>query len=163
MARYLRRLELAQLAVLATAAVVSGEVGGVPIVTLLAGDAKAHAGYCSSARLRYFRTTVCTLTERVTLRQSALSSPYAVLDGRVDLLIDRIVSCPASSHVTLLKKASACRCDIRGKWLLLKHRCPGTIAVRHRLSSELHFRSWTVRARPGPACRDFRYLTLGLR
>src|SRR5215471_17310826 len=104
MQRCIRRLELAQLAVLAAAAVVAGKVGGVPIVTLLAGDAKAYARYCGPARLRYCGTTVRTLAEGFTLRQAALGPTYAVLDGRVDLLVDRVVSCPASRHVPLLNK-----------------------------------------------------------
>src|SRR5579862_4322255 len=104
-------LALAQLAVLAAAAVVAREVGGIAVVTLLAADTKAHAGYCRSARLRYCSTTVRTLVERLTLRQSALSATYAVLDGRADLLVDRVVSCPACSHVALLKEGSVCRGD----------------------------------------------------
>src|SRR5215471_17002263 len=100
------RLELAQLAVLAAAAVVAGKMGSVPIVTFLAGDAKAHAGYCGPARLRYCGTTVRTLAEGLTLRQAALGPTYAVLYGGVNLLVDRVVSCPAGSHVTLLKKVS---------------------------------------------------------
>src|SRR5262249_29694541 len=48
--------------------------------------------------------TVRTLAEGLTLRQAALGPTYAVLDGRVDLLVDRVVSCPASSHVALLKR-----------------------------------------------------------
>src|SRR6516162_10058955 len=109
MQRYITSLKLAQLAVLAAAAVVAGRVGsGAPIVTLLAGDAKAHAGYCGPARLRYCGTTVRTLAKGLTLRQAALGPTYAVLDGRVDLLVDRVVSCPASSHVALLKERSVC-------------------------------------------------------
>src|SRR5690242_18307421 len=97
-------LVLAQLAVLAATAVVARKVGAVPIVTLLAGDAKAHAGYCGLARLRYCGTTVRTLAQGLTLRQTALGPTYAILDGRVDLLVDRVVSCPARSHVALLRK-----------------------------------------------------------
>ena len=81
------------MAVLAAAAVVAGKMGGVPIVTLLAGDAKAHARYCGPARLWYCGTTVRTLTEGLTLRQAALGPTYAVLYGRVNLLVDRVVSC----------------------------------------------------------------------
>src|SRR6516162_7233347 len=109
MQRCITRLVLAQLAVLAAAAVVAGKVGAVPIVTLLAGDAKAHPGYCGLARLRYGGTTGRTLAEGLTLRQAALGPTYAVLDGRVDLLVDRVVSGPASSHVALLKEGSVCR------------------------------------------------------
>src|SRR6516162_7584563 len=119
MQRYITSLKLAQLAVLAAAAVVAGRVGsGAPIVTLLAGDAKAHAGYCGPARLRYCGTTVRTLAKGLTLRQAALGPTYAVLDGRVDLLVDRVVSCPASSHVALLKeRISVPKGDTGGKWL----------------------------------------------
>src|SRR5215472_12817337 len=99
MQRCLTSVQLAQLAVLASAAVIAGKLSGVPIVTLLAGDAKAHPGYCGPARLRYYGTTACTLAEGLTLRQATLCSTYAVLDGRVDLLVHRVVSCPASSHV----------------------------------------------------------------
>src|SRR5215468_5825009 len=106
MRRRIRRLELAQLAVLAAAAVVAGKMGGVPIITLLAGDAKADPWYCGPARLRYCGTTVRTLAEGLTLRQAALGPTYAVLDGCVNLLVDRVVSCPAGSHLALLKKSS---------------------------------------------------------
>src|SRR6516225_1550760 len=109
MQRCITRLVLAQLAVLAAAAVVAGKVGAVPIVTLLAGDAKAHPGYCGLARLRYGGTTGLTLAEGLTLRQASLGPTYAVLDGRVDLLVDRVVSGPASSHIELLKEGSVCR------------------------------------------------------
>src|SRR5215510_7443349 len=126
MQRCITRLELAQLAILAAATVVAGKVGGVPIVTLLAGDAKAHAGYCGPARLRYCGTTVRALAEGLTLRQAALGPTYAVLDGRVDLLVDRVVSCPAGSHVALLKRRiSLPRGDTGGKWLLLKPNAQG--------------------------------------
>src|SRR5215831_16701772 len=93
MQRCIRRLELAQLAVLAAAAVVAGKMGGVPIVTLLAGDAKAHAGYCGPACLRYCGTTVRTVAEGLTLRQAALGPTHAVLYGRVNLFLDRVVIC----------------------------------------------------------------------
>src|SRR5215467_5564759 len=79
-------------------------MGAVPIVTILAGDAKAHARYCGPARLWYCGATVRTLAEGLTLRQAALGPTYAVLDSRVDLLVDSVVTCPASSHVALLKK-----------------------------------------------------------
>src|SRR5215469_12229770 len=79
-------------------------MGSVPIVTVLAGDAKAHAGYCRPARLRYCGTTVRTLAEGLTLRQAAPGATNAVLYGRVNLLVDRVVSCPAGSHLALLKK-----------------------------------------------------------
>src|SRR6516225_12301129 len=128
MQRCITRLVLAQLAVLAAAAVVAGKVGAVPIVTLLAGDAKAHPGYCGLARLRYGGTTSRTLAEGLTLRQAALGPTYAVLDGRVDLLVDRVVSCPAGSHVAFLKKSiSLPRDDTCGKCLLLK---PNALSVR---------------------------------
>jgi hypothetical protein len=99
-----RGLELTQLAVFAATAVIARKMSGIPIVTLLAGNAKAHAQYCRPARLRYRRATVRTLAEGFTLRQAAPGSTYAVLDGRVDLLVDRVVSCPAGSHVALLEK-----------------------------------------------------------
>src|SRR5215467_12223425 len=95
-------------------------MGGVPIVTLLTGDAKAHAGYGGPASLRYCGATFRTLAEGFTLRQAALGSTYAVLYGRVNLLVDRVVSCPAGSHLALLKKISLQKGDTGGKWLLLK-------------------------------------------
>src|SRR5262245_727260 len=127
MSRGLRRggLELAQLAVLAAAAVVAGNVGSVSILTLLAGDAKTHARYCGPARLRYCDTTSRTLAGGLTLPQAALGPTYTILDSRVDLLVDRVVSCPASSHVALLKRGiSLPRGDTGGKWLLLKPDLP---------------------------------------
>ena len=124
MHRRITRLELAQLAVLAAAAVVAGKMGGVPIVTLLAGDAKAHTGNCGPARLGYCGTTIRTLAEGLTLREAALGPTYAVLYGRVNLLVDRVVSCPAGSHLALLKKMSVQKSHNGGKWVLLKPDVP---------------------------------------
>lgn len=97
------------MAVLAAAAVIAGKVRHVAILALLAGDAKAHAGYRGPARIRYGGATVRTLAEGFTLRQAALGPTYAVLDGRLDLLVHRVLSCPASGHVALLKKGIVCR------------------------------------------------------
>src|SRR5579862_8289071 len=98
MQRCIPKFGLAQLAVLAGAAVIARRVGGVPIVTLLAGDTKTHSGYGRPTRLRYGHTTVRALPEGLTVRQAALGPTYAVLDGRVDLLVDCVFSCPASGH-----------------------------------------------------------------
>jgi hypothetical protein len=95
-------------------------MGGVAIVIFLAGNAKAHAGYRAPARLRYCGATVRTLAEGSAFWQAALGPTYAVLDGRVDLLVDSIVSCPAGSHVALLKNSSLPEGDTGGKWLLFK-------------------------------------------
>src|SRR6185312_7724170 len=102
MQRASRVSKLAQLAVLAAAAVVARKMGGVPIFTLLARDAEAHAGHGDPARLGYCGATVRTLAERFSLRQATLGPTYPVRDGRVDLLVDRIISCPARGHVALL-------------------------------------------------------------
>jgi hypothetical protein len=58
------------------------------------------------------------------LRQAALGPTYAVLYGRVNLLVDRVVSCPAGSHLALLKKISVQKPNTGGKWVLLKPDVP---------------------------------------
>src|SRR6185437_16100501 len=93
----------AELAVLATAAVVAAELGRVLVGIILTGEAEAHTGDGPAPRLQDFRATFGAVGEAGTLRQTAPRATNAVRHGRIDLILYGAVACPTRSHARILR------------------------------------------------------------
>src|SRR5687768_10041007 len=88
----------AQLAVLAAAAVVAGGAGLFAIERLLAGDTQAHAWHRLAPRLGNGRAALLAMRQPRPPRQLAAGALDRILHGRVDLVLHRVVACPARCH-----------------------------------------------------------------
>src|SRR5690606_27261898 len=94
----MRGRRLAELAVLAAASVVAGAGLLLPVGRFLARHAEAHAGQRLAPRLRDRRVALLAVAQARTLRQAAARTLDRVLDGRVDLFLNRVVASPSGCH-----------------------------------------------------------------
>jgi hypothetical protein len=90
--------ELAQLAVLATAAVDTVLVGLELIEFLLAGNAKANSFDRLASRLGNIVAAFFAVGKALTRGQAAACQFYRIFDAGVDLFLHRAIACPASGH-----------------------------------------------------------------
>src|SRR5690606_26188306 len=89
---------LAQLAVLAAAAVVTGRLPLFAVGRLLAVDAQPYAGHGIAARLRDLRIAFLAMLQPRTLPEPGARALDRVRHGGVDLVLHRAVASPARSH-----------------------------------------------------------------
>jgi len=72
---------LAQLAILAAAAVIAARVSRLAILGVLAGNAQADAGNCLSACQRNLVAAFCAMSQTRSLRQATLRKADRILDA----------------------------------------------------------------------------------
>ena len=92
------RRRLAELAVLAAAAVVAADAAVFRIVRFLAIDAEAHARDGLAPRLGNLRVAFLAARQARALGNAAARALDRVLDGRVDLVLHRAVAGPSCRH-----------------------------------------------------------------
>src|SRR5690606_659350 len=91
-----------QLAVLAAAPVVAGGGTFGAVQGILAGHAQAHAGQRLAARGRDRLVAFLAVARARPARELAARTLDRVVDGRVDLVLHRVVACPARCHGTMV-------------------------------------------------------------
>lgn len=90
--------KLPQLAVLATAPVITAVIYYFFIVLGLALDAQTHAGNSLTSRLGNAPATLFTLFQTFTARQLTTGTTDRVLDGGIDLILYCAVFRKSTSH-----------------------------------------------------------------
>jgi hypothetical protein len=99
----------AQLAVLAAAAVVSAEPLDFTIVSVLTLHAQSDAWYRVAPRLRNRCPATRTVRSAGTIRQPTFGAQDSVLDGCIDLFLNRAFARPPSCHIHLPPHTSTLR------------------------------------------------------
>jgi hypothetical protein len=87
-----------QLAILAAAPVVATLGFLLGVARALARDTQAHPGHGVAARLGYGLPAFGTVVQARALRQSVTGAPDRILDGRVDLILNRTIFCEPTGH-----------------------------------------------------------------
>src|SRR5690606_27190792 len=98
---------LAELAVLAAPAVVAAFRALLGIARFLAGHAQAHAGHGLAARFGDRGIAFLAVRQPRPLAKLAARALDRVLDGGVDLVLDRAVTRPSGCHCTYLQITGA--------------------------------------------------------